>query len=219
MQMQSNSTEQLIWEWPLRCWHWLFALCVTGSLATGLSGDIGLMEWHLRLGYCVLGLLLFRVLWGFVGGTYSRWVQYRPSWSGIVTHFRGGVDDLAHTAPGIGLTLFLLVVVLLQALSGLFTTDDIFVEGPLVRSASDDLVSAMTAQHHRVFWLVIAAIAIHLTAHVVYSVRGSRMSLSMFTGRKPVRAGVVPTQASGLRALGSAGLVLLLVWGFLELMA
>jgi cytochrome b len=54
----------LIWEWPLRAWHWLFALCIGGSLVTGLSGDIGWMDWHLRFGYCACGLLLFRLLWG-----------------------------------------------------------------------------------------------------------------------------------------------------------
>ena len=46
----------LIWEWPLRVWHWLFALCIGGSLVTGLSGDIGWMDWHLRLGYCAIPL-------------------------------------------------------------------------------------------------------------------------------------------------------------------
>ena len=209
-------TMTLIWEWPLRVWHWLFALCIGGSLVTGLSGDIGWMDWHLRFGYCVCGLLLFRVFWGFFGGEYSRWRNYLVSPTGIVTHFRGAATAAAHTAPGIALVLLLLAAVTVQAVTGLFTTDDIFIEGPLVRSADDSLVSAMTAIHHRAFYLVIAAIVIHLSAHVVYGLQGSRMPLSMFTGRKAVAATVTQTPSRGWQAMVIAALVIGIVVGGLQ---
>ena len=62
----------LVWEWPLRLWHWLFAGCISGSLYTGLSEDISLLTWHMRFGYCVLGLLMFRLLWAiWVGWIFS----------------------------------------------------------------------------------------------------------------------------------------------------
>lgn len=209
-------TMTLIWEWPLRVWHWLFALCIGGSLVTGLSGDIGWMDWHLRSGYCACGLLLFRLLWGFFGGAYSRWRNYRPSPTRIVQHFRGAATTGAHTAPGIALVLLLLGAVLVQAVTGLFTTDDIFIEGPLVRYADDAVVSTMTAIHHRAFYLVIAAIAIHLSAHLVYGLRGSRMPLSMFSGRKAVAQTVTQTPSRGWQGLLTAALVVGFIVGGLE---
>jgi cytochrome b len=208
----------LIWEWPLRVWHWLFALSITGSLATGLSGDIGLMDWHLRLGYCACGLLVFRLLWGFFGGAYSRWRHYWPSPTRILQHFKGSESSSAHTAPGIALVLLLLAAVAVQAVTGLFTTDDIFIEGPLVRSADDAVVSAMTAIHHRGFYLVIAAIVIHLTAHIVYGLKGSRMPLAMFSGRKVVAETVTATPSRGWQAVVTAALAFGIVIGGLEML-
>jgi cytochrome b len=217
MSAQREST--LIWEWPLRCWHWLFALCISASLISGLSGEIAWMDWHLRFGYCALGLLAFRLVWGLIGGSYSRWSQYRLSPRAIFEYFRTGNDQVPHTAPGIGLALLLLGVVLVQAVSGLYTTDDIFVEGPLVRGASEEVVSFMSAMHHRVFWLVIGVVTIHLLAHGVYLLRGSRMPLSMFTGRKLVDAETAATPSLSLRALVSAAVVALMVWSGLNLLA
>jgi cytochrome b len=215
----ATTRKTLIWEWPLRVWHWLLVCCITGSLATGLSGDIGLMDWHLRLGYCACGLLMFRLLWGFVGGLYSRWRHYRPSPTGILRHFRGGAQQTPHTAPGVGLVVVMLGVIAVQAITGLYTTDDIFIEGPLVRGADEDLVATMSAIHHRIYYLVLAAIAIHLTAHVVYGLKGSRLPLSMFTGRKTVRSDYGPTGSRGWWAVGTAAVTAALLVGGFELLA
>lgn len=216
-----------VWEWPLRVWHWLFALTVSGSLTTGLSGDIGWMDWHLRFGFIACGLLVFRLLWGFAGGLYSRWATYRATPARVLGYFRGnsfgpdappgGDHRDAHTAPGVALIGLMLLAVLVQAVSGLFTTDDIFIEGPLVRHASSGLISNMSWLHHRVFMLVLAAIAMHLTAHLVYGLRRDPLPLAMFTGTKQLPAGLQDTPAHGLRGL-LVGLVSAgLVWAALTL--
>ena len=216
----SNATENeaLIWEWPLRVWHWAFALCVLGSLVTGLSGEIAWMDAHLSLGFCAAGLLLFRLLWGFIGGTYSRWSSYRTSPVRFIDHFRGRGTSEPHTAPGIVLGLALLFAVACQVTSGLFATDDIFIEGPLVGYASDGTVSFMTAAHHRVFWLVIALIATHLTAHLVYGWRRDRTPLAMFTGRKPTSRPLPSTASLSIRGLGVAAISAALIWVALALL-
>lgn len=199
----------------MRAWHWAFALCLTGSLATGLAGDIALMEWHLRLGYTAIGLLVFRLLWGAVGGIHSRWRWYRPSLAGLLRHFRGAPPQDGHTAPGIVLALGMLLAAVVQALSGLYSTDEIFTEGPLVRGADPELVSVMTAIHHRAFWVVLGFIALHLTAHVIYAARGSRLPLAMFTGRKPAVPGTPSPGPLGGRGVITGAVVALLVWGAL----
>jgi len=205
----------LIWEWPMRIWHWAFALCLCGSLATGLSGEIAAMDWHLPLGYCAIGLLLFRLIWGLVGGLHSRWRWYRPSLPAVVQHFRGVPWDGGHTAPGVLLALVLLLAAAVQVVSGLYTTDEIFTEGPLVRGADADLVDVMSAIHHRTWWVVIAAISAHLVSHLIYALRGSRLPLAMLTGTKLAAPG---TPASGSllgRGIVTGAAIALAVWGAL----
>jgi cytochrome b len=207
---------RLIWEWPLRVWHWLLAGAVVTSLVTGLSGDIGWMDWHLRSGYAVCGLLLFRLLWGFSGGLYSRFGTYRTSVGALLAFVRrqpaaSGTPADAHTAPGVLLVWFMLGVLLVQALTGLATSDDIFVEGPLVRHLPEDLVGLAGTVHHRVYYLVLAALAAHLGAHVVYGLARDPLPLAMFRGRKRVPAALQDTPQHGARALLLAVLVAALV--------
>ena len=205
---------RLVWDWPLRVWHWAFALTVAGSLTTGLLGQLALMEWHMRLGYMALGLLLFRLGWALWGPLYSRLSAFRPSARGFLDHFRGRGIREPRTAPGSALALLLVLAVAVQAVSGLFTSDEIFTEGPLVRHAGADTVDALSFLHHRVFWVVLGLIGVHLTAHAIYAARRDPTALSMFTGRKPVRLPALPAQLP-LRALATALGAASLVWGML----
>jgi cytochrome b len=184
----------LVWEWPLRIWHWLFAVCIGASLYTGLAGDIALMDAHLLLGYCALGLVLFRLLWGLWGGPHARLASYATTPRQVLDYFRGHGAGGAHTPPGAMLALALLLLVTLQAVAGLFTTDEIFTEGPLVTHAPEPWVAFMSAAHHRIFWLVLTAIGVHLCAHVIYGLRRDPTPLSMFTGRKRVGAAAAQHQ-------------------------
>lgn len=205
----------LVWEWPLRLWHWLFAVTVSGSLYTGLSEDIGLLTWHMRSGYCILGLLMFRLLWAIWGGRHARFSSYATSPGQILAYFQGHPATGAHTPPGSALILIMCLLVAMQVLAGLFASDEIFTEGPLARYGSDEVVEFMTGAHHRIFWLIIAAILVHLSAHVVYGLRGDLTPLSMFTGRKSVA--VPPTDQRWTAALLTAVAVAALIWSGLEL--
>ena len=205
-----SSAKVKVWDWPLRVWHWAFAACLCALLYTGLAGDIGLLPWHMRCGVLLVGLLLFRLLWGFWGGAHARWRGYGVSPRQFIDHFRGRRVDDPHTAPGRALALALFGAAAAQAATGLFANDDIFNEGPLARYVSDDLSDRLTWMHHRVFMLIIALASIHLTAHAVYGVRGDPTPLAMFTGRK--RAAAKPTSDYGWRALLTAALAAAIVW-------
>jgi cytochrome b len=64
-----------IWDLPTRLFHWALVLCVMGLFVTGkVGGDA--MNWHFRIGYAVLTLALFRIVWGFTGGYWSRFVRF-----------------------------------------------------------------------------------------------------------------------------------------------
>lgn len=205
----------LVWDWPLRIWHWAFALVVTGSLASGLYGDIALMDWHMRLGYAALGLLLFRVGWALWGGRYARLASFRITPTGFIAHFRGTGARPPRTVPGAALAILLLAVVAMQAVSGLFTTDEIFTDGPLVRHGSAETLRFMGFIHHRAFWVVLGLIGVHLLAHVIYALRRDPTPLSMFTGRKRVEA--VPTHHLLVRGLLTAAAAAAAVWWALTL--
>ena len=205
----------LVWDWPLRIWHWLFAASITASLVTGLLEDISVMEWHMRLGYCALGLVLFRLAWALWGGRYARLTTFRTSPSRVLAHFRGRAGLEPRTAPGAALAVLLILAVAAQAVSGLYTTDEIFTEGPLVRHAAADTVDVTTWLHHRIFWAVIGLISVHLLAHLIYALRRDPTPLSMFTGRKRVAA--EPVRNLLLRGLLTAAGAAAAVWWGLSL--
>ena len=202
-----------VWDLPFRLWQWALALSVLFSLYTGLSGDISLMEWHQRSGFVVLGLLLFRVGWWIWGGRYVRLSQYWTTPRRFIQHFAGTGKADPHTSPGIVMAILVIVALAVQAGTGLFATDDIFNEGPLVRHVGGDVSATMTWIHHRVFWVIIALVATHITANAVYAMMRNPTPLAIFTGRKPLD--LPPTDQHLLRALFTAAGAALLVYGAL----
>ncbi len=210
----TSPTRTRVWDLPIRIWHWLFGGCVLFSLYTGLAGDFSLMEWHQRSGYTIIALLLFRVGWGVWGGRYVRFRHYVTTPRAVLAHFAPRRRDAtpgqsrAHTAPGVALVVLLFLMVAVQATTGLFATDDIFMEGPLRGYVDAGFADAMNGGHHRAFWLIIALVSTHLIAHVVYGAMRDPTPLAMITGRKAVdlpatedhllRAGATVAVAGGL---------------------
>lgn len=177
-----------IWDLPTRLFHWALALCVIGLVVTGSVGG-GWMNWHMRLGYAVLTLLLFRLVWGFIGGHWSRFDRFVYSPASLWRHLRGRAP-LAHTAghsPLGALSVFaLLAILLIQVGTGLISDDEIATFGPLVRFVSGDTVSAATSYHKDVGkLLVIALVGLHVLAIVVYKFfKHQALTRAMVTGDK-----------------------------------
>lgn len=183
-------TRTRIWDLPTRAFHWLLALAVGGLLATGF---LGAMEWHFRLGYLVLALLLFRLLWGFVGGRWSRFAAflYRPR--SIVAYLRGDAhpDHLIGHNPLGALSVFAMLGLLaLQVGTGLLADDEISNVGPLSHLVSGATASLATGWHaERGKWLVIALLVLHLLAVLYYAlVRRHRLVGPMISGDKTLVA-------------------------------
>jgi len=176
----------VVFDGPIRLWHWAFAGALIVSLGTGLADDVTLMETHLGAGYCVAALLLFRAGWFLWGGRHSRLAAYRVSAGRLLEQLRGRVDPTAaHTPFGALLLLGLWSLAAVQVTSGLFASDDIFTQGPLAHHLDDAGVDAATAIHTRVFWPILALVAGHLLAIGWYGLaRRERLALAMFTGRK-----------------------------------
>lgn len=175
----------LIWDRHTRLFHWLLVLAFSFSLTTGLLGDIDLMEWHMISGYCILGLLVFRGLTGFFGKDYGHFSRFPLSPGSVLNYIKGQNDYPGHNPLGSWMVVVMLVALLLQALSGLMTTDDIFVDGPWVMWASDEWVSWAGQLHGLMFRVLIALVVFHLLAILFYRVvKQQHLVGAMITGNK-----------------------------------
>ena len=149
MQAAASDTpvRKRIWDLPTRVFHWTLSVAVIGLIATGLGG---VMEWHFRLGYTVLALLLFRLLWGFVGGRWSRFASFFYGPGSVVAYLRGRAHPdhvIGHTPLGALSVFAVLTVLAVQVGTGLMADDEISAAGPLTRFVSGDVVSLATGWH------------------------------------------------------------------------
>lgn len=220
--MSADRGATRVWDLPTRLFHWLLALLVALQYASGEFGWPS-MEWHYRFGYATLALVAFRVLWGFAGSQTSRFSDFvrgpRAALGYAAALLRGGEPHRAgHNPLGGWSVLALLASIALQAASGLFASDDISEDGPLVARASGALVSAMTRIHHWNRWALLALVVLHLCAIGAHALRGTNLVAPMLSGRardaaeRPLR--FAPTWLAGLLfALAASGVWALVAWG------
>lgn len=187
--MQPSSTRPLlIWDLPTRLFHWLLVISVVGCFVTIKVGGLW-MDWHVRFGLLALGLLVFRVVWGLIGGHYSRFSQFLPNPMRSLRYLR---DKPAvypgHNPIGAWSVWIMLIVFGFQAVSGLFANDDIFTTGPLAYLNSD-WSKTLTGLHKANEWIMLAIIGLHIVAIFLYRVlRGQKLTSVMVKGSMPVPA-------------------------------
>jgi cytochrome b len=161
-----------VWDLPTRIFHWVLACAVVGLLVTGTIGG-ATMVWHFRLGYLVLSLLLFRIVWGLVGGRWSRFAAFIYAPRTIWRYLRGQglpAHSVGHNPLGAGSVFALLGFLLAQVGSGLVSDDEIAAAGPLTKFVSNDTVSQATWYHAEVGKTVlIVLVLLHLLAIVFYA--------------------------------------------------
>jgi cytochrome b len=116
-----------VWDLPIRLFHWTLALSVVGSIVTAKIGG-NAMIWHFRFGYLVFALLAFRILWGLVGGRWSRFSSFVYAPGTVLRYLRGQSradehHDVGHNPLGSFSVFALLGVLALQVASGLVADD------------------------------------------------------------------------------------------------
>ena len=163
-----------IWDLPTRLFHWLLAACIVGLVVTGqLGGNI--MVWHFRLGYTVFSLLLFRLVWGVVGGYWSRFSSFIYAPQTILSYLRGQYrpeHSAGHNPLGALSVFALLGLLAAQVAAGLISDDEIAFAGPLTRFVSSATVSLATSYHKEVGKLILLAlIGLHIAAVVFYRLK------------------------------------------------
>jgi len=192
----------LVWDWPLRLFHWGLVLLVCLSAITGNVGG-NAMDWHGRIGVAIAGLLAFRLVWGFIGPTYARFANFVRGPRTIRAYLRGQWRGLGHNPIGALSVLGMLGVLGFQVVSGLVSNDDIAFNGPLYALVSKDLSDYIAGLHRLSVWVVALLVAAHLGAIVFYTrVKKESLIVPMITGiKKTEDADARPTRGGGAVAL------------------
>ena len=196
MQVQQSLKAVRVWDLPTRLFHWLLAACVAGSfISVKIGGNA--MVWHGRFGFIALSLLLFRIIWGFIGPTHARFSQFVKGPAAIRAELQHGpATGIGHSALGALSVLALLAAFLAQATLGLFTTDDIFYDGPLVKHADSAWVSLASRLHHASEWVLLGLVALHVLAIAFYAGVKKRNLVSAMIQGDQVVPETVMAQAS-----------------------
>lgn len=206
-----------IWDLPTRAFHWILVASVLGLVVSGNVGE-SWMVWHARLGYLVISLLVFRLIWGFAGGHWSRFAQFPLGLSQLWGYLRGKPLQphyLGHPPTGAWSVVGILLLLTLQSVSGLFSTDDIFFQGPLSGWVSSDLVEALSRFHRGPGKLLILAwVLLHVLAIVWYArFKGERLLPAMLHGNKTAQAPNEPISADSSWRRVAALLLWLVILG------
>ena len=212
--MSDGLSRVRVWDLPTRLFHWLLALCVLGSVTSAWIGG-NAMVWHMRLGYVVFALLAFRILWGLVGGRWSRFASFVFAPATLARYLRGQsraheLHHVGHNPLGAVSVFAFLALLALQVGTGLVADDEIATTGPLNRFVTG--ATARLATHwHKDYgqWLLIALIVLHVSAIVYYGTRRrDNLLRPMLTGDKRLAQGTpgsADTLATRLLALVLVG--------------
>jgi cytochrome b len=160
-----------VWDLPTRLFHWALVASIPALAISGYRGASAL-EWHARFGYVVLTLLLFRIVWGFVGGRWSRFASFLYSPSSVINYLRGQSHPdhlVGHNPLGAGSVFLMLGFLVAQVATGLVGDDDNSFTGPLNKFVSNARGLAATWYHKRIGqWVIVGLVLLHLAAVLYY---------------------------------------------------
>jgi cytochrome b len=178
-----------VWDLPVRIFHWMLVLLVLSQIVTASIGG-NAMQLHALGGYSILALVLFRILWGFLGGTHARFHDFMRGPAAVIRYAKSlskgpHAEHRGHNPLGGWSVLAMLGSLLLQAATGLFANDDVMMEGPLVKHVSGRTSEIATAIHDVNAAVLLALVAIHVAAVLFYLLaRKQNLIAPMISGRK-----------------------------------
>ena len=161
-----------VWDWPVRLVHWAMMLLLAVLLVTAkIGGDA--MAWHMRAGEAMLAVVLFRVVWGFAGTYHARFSSFVRGPRAVIAYTRSVFTPhrqlhIGHNPPGGWMVVALLLALLFQASTGLFTNDDVLTDGPLVPLISKDFSDTISSFHRWNAWIVVALASSHIGTVLFY---------------------------------------------------
>lgn len=206
---RSDKGQLTIWDRFIRVWHWLTVIVF---VALWLTAEFRLMDWHIALGIVMCGLLAFRTIWGFSGGSTARFSGLIATPAQAIRYLRsvsssGYKPPAGHSPIGAISAIAMILALLLQAISGLFTvnTDGLY-SGPLAQFISFAEGRSAGRLHKSFFDVLAGLVALHLIAILFYTlVKRAQLIGPMITGRRS--ADRTEPGARGLRPAGPVAIV------------
>jgi cytochrome b len=213
---ERRATRVRVWDLPVRLSHGLLVVLFMGLW---LSARSNRMTLHREFGYLLLGVLFFRIYWGFVGSTTARFATFVRGPRAIAAYLRGSASSvrLGHNPLGALSVLLMLSLLLTQVVLGLFSVDvDGIESGPWSHWVAFETGRALAHLHRLGFEVIEIAIGVHLVAVLAHAVlKRDNLIPPMLTGWKRIssEATASPAFASWARAgCGAAVIAALVVW-------
>jgi cytochrome b len=173
-----------IWDLPTRLFHWAIVLLVPALWATH---EFEAMDLHILLGETMLGLVLFRLIWGVIGSSTARFAGFVRGPVTALRYVRGKAGEaFGHNPLGGWSVLVMLLLLGVQAGLGLFASDeDNLYSGPLSRHVTEETAHILRDRHETLFYILLGFIALHVGAILYYLiVRRDNLVTPMVTGRR-----------------------------------
>lgn len=192
-----------VWDPYVRVFHWLL---VIGIAASWITGENGWMDTHYQVGLCVGWLILFRIVWGFVGSPTARFSHFIKGPGAVLGYMktmfaRKPSHAFGHNAGGGLMVIVLLLAIGVQAFSGLFNADDVLFEGPFYDNVPESFSDLAGFVHARLFNILLALIALHVLVIAIYLFwKRENLVRAMVTGRALLPKGI------GLKGIGPKGI-------------
>jgi cytochrome b len=178
-----------VWDLPVRIFHWSLVLLFIAAYVTNSLGS-DYFVYHLWSGYALIILVSFRIVWGLVGTYHARFNHFvknpvATAKYALSVFKKKDRHYLGHNPLGAVMVVVLLIAILVQAITGLFTNDEIFNVGPLYAYINDELSLQLTSLHRQLFYWILGAIALHILAVIVHVViKRDNIVRAMFNGKK-----------------------------------
>ena len=208
--MSAEQNIKRIWDLPTRLFHWaLVATVLCSFISVKIGGNA--MIWHSRFGYVVLALILFRLIWGVIGSHHSRFINFIKGPKSVLNYLKGSEETPGHSPIGALSVLLILGLFGFQAVSGLFASDEIFFDGPLVKYTSSLWVDLLTSLHRLNEYVLISVVVLHISAIFVYKIfKKINLITPMLTGDK-VWTKKIPVSRDDLTTRIQASTIVILI--------
>jgi cytochrome b len=229
MAATQQGSSVIVWDWPTRAFHWLFVMCIASAWPSFQFAErLGdpTLKWHRYNGYAILVLVVFRLLWGFLGSSTARWASFvRWPWTAAsygLDLLRGRDRKfLGHNPLGTYMILALLAAVIAQSVLGLLIVEhNDTTWGPLYKLVSEDKQKDVQHWHGlMLYWVILPLVMAHVVANSLYGLlKHDPLIRAMVTGRKPADdyedgGEAVIARDVTLRATGTLVLALAIVFG------
>jgi cytochrome b len=188
--VENQLKDVMVWDLGVRLFHWLLVSTVAVAIVTGFFAGKPWLDAHVISGVCIVALVVFRVIWGFLGSTYARFGSFVVSPGAAVRHLRDAASggrrrSLGHNPLGAWMILTLLAALTVICALGAVALGGVVKEGPFAPHVTYAFARQAKEIHEFLAYLLVGLIALHILGAFFESWRSSEnLSRGMVTGRK-----------------------------------